>query len=192
MSLSSSSSSVARAPRRSKLIEVPQGIINGLIDDTDLDENEEAMSQAIEYVEEHLMEWDLKNGDIVQFLDACDGYRNCGKLIWFNNACRALDCEEYDTYGYIPSDITINQFKRADFFKKTIEHNMYIWHDHANYPVVRTTELPATASDDYSDLRLIEFKKGWSLITNCENILDRPYECNSPNDTDPINLPPQY
>lgn len=188
------SSSVSRVPRRSKLIEVPRGIIDGAVDENKFDEDEhefdndaEAMGQAIDYIEANVIVWDLCNGDVVQFMDIGGGYRNCGKLIWFDNECHTLPSEEYDEYGYVPPHIKINQFKRADFFKNTIDHNAYIWHDHVNYPEISETELPDTASDDYTGLRLIEFRKGWSLVTNCDDIMDRPYEyCSQSN----INLPP--
>jgi hypothetical protein len=74
---------------------------------------------------------DIRNGDVIQIEK---DYRNDGKVIWYNGKAIPLDFS-IDEYGNLPKQITINSYKRNDYFSKSIEHNYIVWFDTRGYQV---------------------------------------------------------
>lgn len=118
------------------------------------------------------------------------GYRNCGKLVYYGGIFHILgEDADIDEYGYLPSIITINQFGNAKYFTKSITHNYYVWHDHVTYPKISEAVLPQNImvnNDYYDHPRLVNFRNGWTLITNMPNSTDQPYS--SENNDAELNL----
>lgn len=166
---------------KSTLYTVPEGTIQ-TSEDEDFSENSELLEAAINYARDNFVKKaNFKKGDVIQFLDVINGYRNSGKLIYYDGSFHILEEEDYiDEYGYVPIGIKINQFGRADFFSESIVHNCYIWHDHVKYPKESQASLPSNILDNnnYCDHpRIVYFKDGWTLITNQPDSTNKPYEC---------------
>lgn len=176
----------AEAHTKSRLISVPRGTISDSRD-MDFHKNPVALREARTHAKAKL-EDNLKNGDVVQFLDVGHGYRNNGRLIYYGGEYLILANSNYiNEYGYVPENIKINQFNCVDFFADSIMNNSVIWHDHTKYPVVREVLLPSDIANapELGQFRLVYFSNGWSLITNkadirgCHYTFRSDYEINT-------------
>lgn len=173
----------AQGIRKSQLITIPSGLVNfDSANDHEEFDHEENMDTVVAYLEEHPeIVADIDDGDVIQFLDMGGGYRNTGKLIYYEGEYYGLGCNPYDEYGYVPENININEFERADFFEDSVGHNYLIWHDHENYPVIKERTLPVDFNnniDIFGRMRRVDFEGGWTLITNQDDIDEVPYTWN--------------
>jgi len=86
----------------------------------------------------------IKRGDVVHFEEFSD-YRNEGKLIFDGEKLIELDTE-YDDYGCVPKQFTVNEFGSHHFIE-TIDHN-YIVHLRADSYVIDGMYIRAKVGDD--------------------------------------------
>jgi hypothetical protein len=171
---------------KSTLYTVPEGTIQ-TSEDEDFSENSQLLEIARNYARDNFLKRpNFKNGDVIQFLDIMNGYRNSGKLIYYGDFFHILEEEGHiDEYGYVPMGIKINQFGCSDYFSESIGHNCYIWHDHATYPKESHASLPSNILDDndYCDHpHIVYFRDGWTLITNQPDSTSKPYEYGNNNE----------
>lgn len=93
-----------------------------------IDDFQENIDSILEIANEHVKQWfpKIKRGDVAHFGELSD-YRNDGVVIYDGNKLIPLE-EDYDEYGHVPEDFTINEPKfHPTYWKDVIAHNDISW-----------------------------------------------------------------
>ncbi len=161
-------------PRQSKLYTIEAGSVD-IGEPGDWDSDDQKIQILYDHLDKHLRH-QLLNGDVIEFEDVwTDHETHTSKFIFYNNGYIECEFNGNDTNDWIPEEIKINEFNRADFFEDAI--GGHIWFDWTNQEILDTSSI--CSKYNQRNCQLITLKDGWFLITDLEanQYLQYPYMC---------------